>query len=136
MNNKICIYDSVNNVMGYLDHPFDNNCYDYPCIYGVGATPVFTNSWNNKAHNNIQTEDYRVLLGSGIEDKLSQEYYEGDILKWLEFVGVVKLGLHGECNEYNGWYVETKNGVQCELNESFNMAKIIGNIYKNPELFK
>jgi len=137
MNNKIKIWDNIHKCMGYLDHPFDNNCYFNPCTYGNDEIAI-TNSWKDKKQDEGIRKDYVVLIGSGIYDEFDDEYYEEDIIEvtlyTISYKGVIKLGLFGECEEYNGWYVQTED-CQCNLNRSFNThCKIIGNTFQNPEL--
>jgi uncharacterized phage protein (TIGR01671 family) len=80
----------------------------------------------------VLVENIVLMQYTGLHDKNGKEIYEGDILSFYDYKGIVRFGLHDDM-VYNGWYVETPT-AQCELNESFQFAEIIGNIYENPEL--
>ncbi len=72
--------------------------------------------------------DYKLMQYTGIKDKNGKEIYEGDIV----------------CYKYNGELikvmVEFVNGAyfagDAFLYNKRNVAKIIGNIYENPELLE
>lgn len=72
--------------------------------------------------------DYELMQYTGIKDKNGKEIYEGDIV----------------CYKYNGELikvmVEFVNGVyfagDAFLYNKRNVAKVIGNIYENPELLE
>ena len=95
--------------------------------------------WNGEVMDDY-TDRVILLQYTGLKDKNGVEIYEGDFLMAGDaYLGVVKyhstraqfigknIGETFQEDEYDTLY--TKNG-------RFNSAKVIGNIYENPELLE
>ena len=77
--------------------------------------------------------NYIIQQSTGMTDKNGKDIYEGDILKWPE--GWVYFETLGEVKWLtNGYYFENQY-VMMLLPEVI-YAKIVGNIFENPELLK
>ena len=135
---------------------------------------VFEKQHSNYSNGNpllvIECENYEVIpetVGqyTGLNDKLGNEIFEGDIVKYhddfdeTEYTSVVKFGEYeqdGSDGEYApteciGFYVEVKSYfvlyysgdwepcpylLQRNLLEVAKSCEVIGNVYDNPELLK
>ena len=95
--------------------------------------------WNGEVMDDY-TDRVILLQYTGLKDKNGVEIYEGDFLMaGDDYLGVIKyhstraqfigknIGETFQEDEYDTLY--TKNG-------RFNSAKVIGNIYENPELLE
>ena len=86
---------------------------------------------------------------TGLSDKNGKWIFEGDIVKYDDYIFVVKYGKCGGCANdlnygYMGFYVDaanckTKKYMDCGLRNDicyFTDIEVIGNIHDNPELLE
>jgi uncharacterized phage protein (TIGR01671 family) len=127
---KFRAWDKANKRFGYLDHPFDNNWYEQPTIYGT-CFAVFTNSWKDKKADNFEIMQY-----TGLKDKNGKDIYEGDIVK-LADTNPVLFKVEIVLARY-GYKTVFKHLDDNTIAESYFLDKceVIGNIYENPELLE
>jgi hypothetical protein len=83
--------------------------------------------------------DHKNLLFTGLLDKQGKEYYEGDIYKNPECIGLLKVVFHKGC--FYGEQIVHVEGLSGEDNfgsissiSPNERYEIIGNIYENQEL--
>lgn len=80
-------------------------------------------------------EGFQLMLYIGCKDKNVREIYEGDRIRWYpnrpknHFDEVVEWDESRLCFTLGGWY-------ENDFPDTEKYCKIIGNIYKNPELAK
>lgn len=105
---------------------------------------------NRNQEIELRPRDGNIILmqSTGLKDKNGQEIFEGDIVKrdgikkpevvrFGEWIDVDTLGFE---EQYIGFYFESEHEGQKRLysveSQFNNLSKVIGNIYKNPELLE
>lgn len=131
---KFRAWDKENKRFGYLDHPFDNNWYVTPTVFG-NSLIAFPNNWKNKKKDN-----YILMQFTGLYDKNGKEIYEGDICStdlsrpYLIVVfrnGAFMYQCHDDGKDY--FDIMLPNEVKSDADK---YTEVIGNIYENPELLE
>ena len=88
---------------------------------------------------------YEVMQYIGLEDKNGRKIYEGDIIRYsdieisntdcgIEYNDIINIGEVLYDNESAYYYVT--NTYSVEMDEVWEDAEVIGNIYENPELLE
>ena len=98
----------------FLERPVDRP-YTSRSVYG--GTPS----------NKVSRNRVKLMQFTGIRDNNNTDIYEGDVLRWGSYLGVVE------------WYQDTAQFQQNMINTTGSQAihdqgLVIGNIYENPEL--
>jgi len=81
----------------------------------------------------IRFEDIKLMQYTGLKDKNGKEIYEGDIIKFQGYIG--KVGYVD--NRFLVLGYREGEGVEDEWIEDvlwWNVGKVVGNIYENPNL--
>lgn len=87
-------------------------------------------------------DENTICQYTGLTDKNGKKIFEGDIVRYGEFCGEVKFGLHEsnwQINKYNqGFFVTFPKEylLRKELGYWRNKVSIVGNVYDNPELLE
>lgn len=126
---KFRAWDKENKRFGYLDHPFDNNWYEHPSIYGT-CPAVFTNNWKGKIK-----DDYELMQYTGLTDKNGKEIYEDDILRNEEEDSISTINWY----DLNAQFVACTSPYEEDRHLELYLSDdcvVIGNVYENPELLK
>lgn len=76
--------------------------------------------------------NFEIMQYVGLKNKDNIEIYEGDILKAVHEIGVIKFGKYTSDDDMFGFYLDSNVG--CFDITTAKIGKIIGNIYENPEL--
>ena len=116
-----------------------NDWFDYEGSLYIELNGDINFGWNGEVMDDY-TDRINLMQYTGLKDKNGVEIYEGDFLMAGDaYLGVIKyhstraqfigknIGETFQEDEYDTLY--TKNG-------RFNSAKVIGNIYENPELLE
>jgi hypothetical protein len=121
-------WDETNKVMGYLDHPFDNNWYTAPSIYGTEEV-AFTNSWKDK-----DSRLYVIMTPTRLVDMNYEAIYENDVCSCWYSDAETDQYFKSEVTYYgSGFCVCDPKGQYIEL-DCLQKVKILGNRWENPEL--
>ena len=116
--------------ISYRGQRVDTKEWVYGYLFGIWEKRYILWGTTNDIPNMIEVIPETVGQSTGLYDKNGKEIYEGDILGCFGYKAIVKFGFH---TAYNGWYAEIEEGMICELNQTFEMAEVIGNIYENPD---
>lgn len=84
--------------------------------------------WN--AHNPHDEVNYELMQFTGLKDKNGKEIYEGDVLRIGTSPNAYPIYYDGE----KAWFTTCKKDNSYLDVGNWSHAKIIGNIYENPEL--
>lgn len=99
--------------------------------YGVGLNKSSFIIIGNGNYNVVIPET--VSQYTGEKDKMKEKIFEGDIVKELTEVGVVRFA---EGKFYIDWPTWRKHNFSESLYHHKDGCKVIGNIHDNPEMIK
>lgn len=137
MSTQMRVWDKENQIMGYLDHPFDENWYTIPTVYGnYPAQVVYKNEWKGKG----RPENHIIMKCLDVPDVKDNDIYEHDIIKYED----TNWGYGGEYDKiHDGYLYKVVPYISVLLNENDDLdlwilkhAEVIGNKYQNPELLE
>jgi|SRR5579864_7831831 len=115
MRIKMRIWDNANKCMLYAYEPDEQGKREYyPFAFGIGFS-----HWKKESLS-------EPMLFTGLHDKHGAEIWEGDILSWSGWKGVVFWDSH-----FAAWRANAIGSLG-----PIPDLEIIGTIYENPELLK
>ena len=90
-------------------------------------------------HDFIEVIPETVSEFTGLTDKNGKKIFEGDILKYKNFISKYNIGyvVYGTgCFSVKDIHSDNRPAIDIVLHESKNDIEVIGNIHDNPELLK
>ena len=103
--------------------------YGTPLFITNEENYILPNFWDYEGLNKFKVLKKTISQFTGLHDKNGKEIYEGDILE--DTLGRKKLV---EYYKDGFWLNASLEGAEWCLRQVNSSSKIIGNIYKNPEL--
>jgi len=107
----------------------------------IGNPSLWTDDFTNNINEYFiywqkvveENEKMVFMQYTGLKDKNGKEIYEGDILEWENWRGLIRGAVVWD-NEKAMYFA--KCGKYFAQGQDFHLTKIIGNIYENQELLK
>ena len=133
---------AINRNRGYHKTKYKNGDW----VYGL-VTRLYDEQFENLPAEMTNTDgvsgieiDYKSISEfTGLTDKNGKNIFEGDILKYKNFISKYNIGyvVYGKgCFSVKDIHSDNRPAIDIVLHESKNDIEIIGNIHDNPELLK